>query len=94
MVSVAATVSALFPAEAGKARPAPPRPKGNSPCSSRVRLAFLLAVYSNPICGLKCSRQGCSYRIYDVASKYRRKGKLNSPLMFASVNCRPELNTL
>jgi len=26
--------------------------------------------------------------------KIQEKGKLNSPLMFARVNCRPELNTL
>lgn len=93
MVSAAATVSALFPAEAGEAS-CVPQAIGKQPCGSRVRLVFLLAVYSNPICGLKCSRQGCSFRIYDMASNYRRKGKLNSPLMFASINCRPELNTL
>lgn len=31
MVSVAATVSALFPAEAGKARPAPPGQRETAP---------------------------------------------------------------
>lgn len=89
----AAGVSTLFPAEAGKDGCAP-QAKGKEPLRLPGHLAFLLAVYSNPICGLKCSHQGCSYRIYDMASKYRRKGKLNSPLMFASVNCRPELNAL
>lgn len=64
------------------------------PHGSRVRPLFLLEVYGNPICGLKCSCRGCRYRIYNVASKYRREGKLSSPLMFASVNCRPELSTL
>lgn len=74
MVPAAIIVLALFPVEAAKPD-LPCRPKGTSPCSSRVTLAFLLAVYSKPICGLKCSRQGCLYRIYDIGLKIQEKRK-------------------